>query len=232
MRDAAPTVGQAWHHLWRRALLPGVLLLAAVTGLGLLVTGPLAAALAGEDAVNEAFVRLRTPLWDSVTYWWSFLGSTEVIIGGCVLVIGLLWWRTGRWWWAALPGVAVFVQAAVFMISALLVGRTRPEVEMLDPAPPTSSFPSGHTGAAVAFWWSLVVLARDIRTPWIRWTTTLVCAAVPPLVGLARLYRGMHHLSDVVVGGLNGLVCVLLGLAYLRPMLAAERGAERAQVRA
>lgn len=221
-----PTPGQAWHHLWRRALLPAVLLLAGVTGLGLLVTGPLAGLLAGEDRVNEAFVDLRTPALDTLTYWWSFLGSTEVIIGGCVVVIGVLWWRTGRWWWAALPGVAVAVQAAVFMLSALLVGRERPDVEKLDPAPPTSSFPSGHTGAAVAFWWSLALLAREIRTTWLRWTAIVVCAAVPPLVGVARIYRGMHHPSDVVVGGLNGVVCVLLAYAYLRPLLAVERGVQ------
>jgi membrane-associated phospholipid phosphatase len=39
---------------------------------------------------------------------------------------------------------------------------------------------------------------------------------IPFLVAYARLYRGMHHLSDVVVGFLNGLVCALLAWFYLR----------------
>ena len=39
---------------------------------------------------------------------------------------------------------------------------------------------------------------------------------MPLLVGYARLYRGMHHLSDVLVGAVNGVVCMLLAWNYLR----------------
>ena len=45
---------------------------------------------------------------------------------------------------------------------------------------------------------------------------TVVLLSLPVLVGYARLYRGMHHVSDVVVGALNGLVCALLAWHYLR----------------
>ncbi|HQV92774.1 MAG TPA: phosphatase PAP2 family protein, partial [Phycicoccus sp.] len=32
----------------------------------------------------------------------------------------------------------------------------------------------------------------------------------------ARLYRGMHHISDVTVGMINGIVSALLAWHYLR----------------
>jgi undecaprenyl-diphosphatase len=35
-------------------------------------------------------------------------------------------------------------------------------------------------------------------------------------VAYARLYRGMHHLSDVLVGFLNGIVRAVLAWNYLR----------------
>jgi membrane-associated phospholipid phosphatase len=47
----------------------------------------------------------------------------------------------------------------------------------------------------------------------------LLCA-VPFVVGLSRLYRGMHYLTDVIAGGLAGglwMVVVLLTLLRLRP---------------
>ncbi|MCV2396056.1 phosphatase PAP2 family protein [Actinotalea sp. M2MS4P-6] len=210
-----PTVGQAWSDLWRRALLPAVGLLALVTGLGFLIVGPLGG-LPAETAVNEWLVERRVPVLDSLTAAWSLVGSTEIIIGGCLLVFGIAWWATREWWFAIIPGVAVAIQAAVFMLSALLVGRERPDVEMLDDAPPTSSFPSGHTGAATAFWLSTALLAQRIHATWLRVLVTVVCVAVPLLVAFSRLYRGMHHVSDVVVGALNGLVCVWLAWHYLR----------------
>ena len=39
---------------------------------------------------------------------------------------------------------------------------------------------------------------------------------VPVGVGTARLYRGMHHPTDVLMGFVNGLVCAFLAWNYLR----------------
>lgn len=210
-----PTVCQARNDVLRRAFAPAIGLFALIVALGLIIVGPLDS-LPGEATVNETLQDERTPTLNTLTWIWSAIGSTEFIIGGCVLAIGLVWWRTREWWRAITPGIAVAVQAAVFMLSALVVGRGRPEVEQLDVSPPTSGFPSGHTGAATAFYVTLALLARRISNRWLRYLVTLLCVAVPVLVAYARLYRGMHHPSDVVVGALNGLVCVVLGWRYLR----------------
>ncbi len=210
-----PTLGTAWADLWRRALVPAAGLLALVVGLGLLIVGPLGD-LPAEQQVDVWLAERRTPRLDSLTAIWSLVGSTEIIIGGCVLVGLIAWWATREWWYAVIPGIAVAIQATVFMLAALLVGRERPDVEMLDEAPPTSSFPSGHTGAATAFWVTTALMARRIRVLWLRVVVMAVCLAVPLLVAFARLYRGMHHPTDVAVGALNGAVCVWLAWHYLR----------------
>lgn len=67
---------------------------------------------------------------------------------------------------------------------------------------------------SVAFYLSLTLLARRIRRRWLRYLVTTLCVLVPLLVAYARLYRGMHHPTDVGIG--NGLVCVALGWRYLR----------------
>lgn len=218
-----PTLGEVWHDLWRRALVPGVGLFALVVGLGLLIVGPLGG-LPRETGVNEWFVRQRTPILDILAGVLSTMGTTEVIIGGCLMGLGVIWWRSRQWWLAAVPGIAVVVQAAVFMLSALIVGRDRPDVDRLEDAPPTSSFPSGHTGASTAFYLCIAVLAQRIRTTWMRVLLTVACAAVPLLVAVARLYMGMHHPSDVAVGALNGAACAWLAWHYLRrtPRAAAD----------
>ncbi|MCK6209269.1 phosphatase PAP2 family protein [Georgenia sp. EYE_87] len=224
-RDTSrPTVRAALTDLGRRALLPVVPLWALVVGTGFLIVGPLNS-LPEEDAVNEAFVSERTPLLDTVTSVLSNIGGTLFIISACLVAIAVLWWRTRQWWLAVVPGIAVALQALVFITSSAVVGRGRPDVEQLDVAPPTSSFPSGHTGASTAFYLTMAMLAQRIRRPVLRRTATIACVLVPPLVATARLYRGMHSATDVAVGFLNGIACALIAWHYLRRDRRAQREA-------
>ena len=212
---STPTGRQAWGDLARRALAPAAGLWALVVGTGTLIVGPLGDPPAEDEVVRE-FAEGRTPLLDTLTTVWSAIGQTEFIIGACLLAVGLLWWRTRQWWLAVVPGIAVAVQAAIFVTAAAVVGRTRPEVEPLDVAPPTSSFPSGHVGASTAFYVTLALLSRRLTNPTLRWLATTAFLLVPALVAYSRLYRGMHHPTDVVVGAVNGLVCAWLAWHYLR----------------
>ena len=212
---SAPPVGSALRDLAVRAVAPGILLWGAIVLGGLLIQGPLDG-LTAEESINEDVQETRTARWDTVTMVWSHIGNTEIVIGVCVLAVGLLWWRTREWWRALVPAIAISLQATVFVIATAVVGRPRPEVAHLDPAPPTSSYPSGHVGAATALYVSFALLAQSVERPALRRAVTALCLVVPFLVAWARLYRGMHHLSDILIGAVNGLACALLAWAYLR----------------
>ena len=212
---SAPSVASAIRDLAVRAVTPGILLWGAIVLGGLFIKGPLQG-LSSEEAISEDVQDTRTEGWDAITMVWSRIGNTEIIIGVCVVAVGLLWWRTREWWRAVVPAIAIALQATVFVIATAVVGRPRPDVAHLDPAPPTSSYPSGHVGAATALYVSFAILAQSIERPALRRLVTAVCLVVPVLVAYARLYRGMHHLSDILIGAANGLVCALLAWAYLR----------------
>lgn len=185
--------------------------LAVLVGVGFLVGGPLAGALEGEDGVVEALQGARTSTWDAVSHVGSRAADTITIVG-TALVVGLvlrLVWKS--WLEPLLVWAAVALQSAVFLTTTLLVSRERPELDKLDPAPPTSSFPSGHTGASTALYLSLgLVLASRVRSRAGRVLVVALLLLVPLGVGLSRLYRGMHHPSDVAFGLLNGTVAVLV----------------------
>lgn len=215
--DTSPPDGrEVRRDLGLRVGLPAAVWWVFVVGLGFMLTGPLAELRERENAVNEWFVGQRTPTLDFLTEVWGVVGTTETIIGICLVASGVVWWRTRQWWYAVVPAIAVAVQAAVFMLAALVVSAERPDVEQLDAAPPTSSFPSGHSGASVALYVSLALIAQRIWYPWLRVSVTAVLVVLPLLVIFSRLYRGMHYPSDVAVGVLNGLVCVVLGWYWLR----------------
>lgn len=185
--------------------------LGVLVGVGTLLGGPLADVIARDNAWSVALEEQRTPTLDEVTHWWSTSADTAVTIG-TALVVGLVMyavWR--RWVEPLLVWAAVALQSAVFLTTTLLVSRERPSVEKLDPAPPTSSFPSGHTGASTALYLSIgLVLASHVRGRVARVAVVAVLLLVPLGVAASRLYRGMHFPTDVVFGALNGTVAVLV----------------------
>ena len=210
-----PTPGQAWRDLARRTLAPALALWVAIVAIGLLIVGPLDE-LPGEEEINTALQDGRSPALDNLTSLFGNVGDTAFTVIMAALVIALLLWRTRRWWFAVVPAIALSVQSTVFVTAAFVVGRERPTVEHLDDAPPTSSFPSGHVGASTAFYLTMALIAQRITQPVLRRAVTAACFLVPLLVAYARLYRGMHHLSDVVVGLVNGILCAWLAWRYLR----------------
>ena len=76
--------------------------------------------------------------------------------------------------------------------------------------------PSGHVGASTALYLAFAILALRIERAWLRWTTIIACLAIPLLVAFARLYRGMHYVTDVAAGIVEGIVCALLAYGWYR----------------
>jgi membrane-associated phospholipid phosphatase len=215
--SSRPTPKEAARGLLLRAIAPGILVWLVIVGFGELLRGPLKPLNHTESGLNADLARDRTARWNTITMVWSHVGNTEIVIGVCVLAVALLWWRTREWWVAIIPAIAISLQATIFVIATAIIGRPRPEVPKLDPAPPTSSYPSGHVGASTALYLSLALIAASrIERPWLRRLVVVLCAVIPFLVAYARLYRGMHHLSDVLIGALNGIACALLAWTCLR----------------
>ncbi|GAA1374417.1 diacylglycerol kinase family protein [Streptomyces beijiangensis] len=187
---------------------------ALIVGFGLLITGPARNLwpLTVEDHVDEGFERIRTAPLTTLSYLGSEAGNTLTVIAITLLscVALLLVPRLPMWRQAVFLAVAVSLQALVFLAVTEAVDRARPDVHRLDDSPPTSSYTSGHTGAATALYAGLAVLVLSrVRRPW-RWPLAGLLFLLPLAVGVARLYRGMHHPTDVLGGMANGALSVLI----------------------
>ncbi|MET8135123.1 diacylglycerol kinase family protein [Streptomyces sp. NPDC005251] len=193
---------------------------ALMVGMGLLITGPARGLwpLTAEDTVNERLEQARTGTLTTLSSIASEAGNTLTVIAVTLLTcLGLLLIpRLPMWRQAIFLAVAVSLQSLVFLAITESVDRNRPDVDRLDASPPTSSYTSGHTGAATALYAGLAVVALSrIRGPWRRIVAGLLLL-LPLIVGAARLYRGMHHPTDVLGGLANGgLSLLIVGRALL-----------------
>ncbi|MFD8685851.1 diacylglycerol kinase family protein [Streptomyces sp. NPDC059651] len=187
---------------------------ALMVGLGLLITGPAAGMwpLTAEDRVNEGFEHLRNGGLNDASLMASEAGNTATVIIITVLAcLGLILIpRLPKWREAVFLAVSVSLQALVFLVISTSVDRDRPDVDRLDASPPTASYTSGHTGAATALYAGLAVLALSRIRGRRRKVVGALLMLVPLLVAVARLYRGMHHPTDVLGGLLNGSLSLLI----------------------
>jgi membrane-associated phospholipid phosphatase len=194
----------------KRVLAPVAVLLAVMIGLGLLITKVMMHVwpFTVEDSVNREFERDRTHEVSMVSLIFSTLASTPAVIAVTVLAAIALRLVLKRWRESIFLCAAVTAQALVFFLTTLMIDRPRPDVDHMDVSPPTSSFPSGHTSASVALYVGLaVILFRVADRTWLKRAAWLL-VLVPVGVALTRMYRGMHHPSDVTASFLNGGICV------------------------
>ncbi|GAT70511.1 phosphatase PAP2 family protein [Planomonospora sp. ID91781] len=207
----------------RLILLPLSVMAVLTIGVGLLITKVLEPTTIGANdrGVNEELARERTTFWSDVTDVLSGLSDTPVIVGATAVLLIVFRLVFKRWNESLFLVTAVWSQSLIFLLSTVLAERKRPAVQHLDPAPPTSSFPSGHTSAAVAFYCgvALVLTLHTHRHKILNVLWWLVGLGVPLGIAYSRMYRGMHHLSDVSWGFLLGLVCVAVAAnaLLLRP---------------
>jgi undecaprenyl-diphosphatase len=210
-RAAGPGLWREAAAAGRRLALPAALLATGLVLLGLFVVHVLARGPIGraDVAVDRDLASDRSAAGNAVTAVLTALASTPVIIAlTAVAAVGFrLAYR--RWRESVFVVCAVAGETLIFLLTTLLVDRNRPPVPHLDTAPPTSDFPSGHTAAAVCFYGAVAaVLLVRYRRPLLRGAAIGVAVLLPLLVGVSRLYRGMHFPTDVLAG-------LLLGTSWL-----------------
>jgi membrane-associated phospholipid phosphatase len=183
-----------------------------------------------DDSIERQLLSGRTSFWNTVTNAGTQLAQpVTVIVALVLLVIGLA--IVTRGWIAPMfLALTVGIESGIYFVTSTLDHRPRPSIPRLGVGDPSASYPSGHVAAAICLYGGLAVLAwllTDRR--WLQWTLTVIAVVVPPAVGLCRMYRGFHHLSDIVAGALMGaLWLTAVTQLFLLPLLERRRGSDYA----
>ncbi|NGN65010.1 phosphatase PAP2 family protein [Streptomyces sp. A7024] len=157
-------------------------------------------------AWESLWARRALPAAEAAVEWsrlWFVVAASMSVWGG----------RRGRT--AAAAGLTSLgvAQLATNTVGKKLTSRSRPPKEWNrggGDRPDSSSFPSGHTAAAVAF-------TAGVAPTWPK--AAAACAVPAGMAALARVHSGAHYPTDVAAGvavGLSAAVLVRIGARRMK----------------
>ena len=175
-----------------------------------------------DDVTRAAVHTLATPALTTAMRGISFLGSALFLTAVTIFVIA--WFALRKWGREAkLFALTMIGASALNTTLKLAFARPRP-APFFDLTPPeTFSFPSGHALASCCFFAGLAaILSGRIKA---RRTRTLIWFAASfmfLLIGLSRIYLGVHYTTDVVAGFAAALIWILV-VRFVEMQLARRR---------
>jgi len=165
--------------------------------------------------ILRAIQSIHSPLWDWVFGLLTNLHHEMVYL----LVLPLVYWFYDKRFGRFLFSVFVIGLWSNDILKSLFV-TPRPDpaqirVLMAETTGGTAAFPSGHAQTPLIFWGAI---AHRLRRRWFTWAAGIMVF----LIGLSRLYLGLHWPLDVLGGWFIG--GAVLGLLLLsRPFWSGER---------
>ncbi len=113
-----------------------------------------------------------------------------------------------------LPVAAVTIVSRIVNITIKnLLDRPRPDFKVF--AASESSFPSGHSQNNMALYIAVIIAVLFVcNSEKLRITAKAVCIVLPFIIGITRIYFGVHYISDVISGWSLGFL-VAYNISYL-----------------
>jgi undecaprenyl-diphosphatase len=138
------------------------------------------------------------------------LGSTTAVtaVAFVTLLVGFL---IGPWLHGVAGALTIGLAAVGNELFKAFMARARPD--LLDPVVQERgfSFPSGHAALGMVAWGVLGVLVLRSRLPrGVRIGIAAALAVVIVLIGVSRVWLGVHYPTDVLAGWTAGAVIVLV----------------------
>jgi membrane-associated phospholipid phosphatase len=194
------------------ALVVGLVATAVWVVLGIGVATDFAAQLRLDGGVSEALYAgdNRAVALNDLLQVLTFPGTTlfRFIV---FLTVVLLLLRARAWWTAGWVLTAILLIGPLTTVLKELFGRIRPDFQQGGARLDSLSYPSGHSsGIATLVTVTLVLAWPYLARRHVRRLAVALGVAMVLLVGLTRMWLGVHFLSDVVGGWALGLSWSLL----------------------
>jgi undecaprenyl-diphosphatase len=162
-----------------------------------------------DDSIRVFVHSFASPFLTEVMRFASFLGSTLFLVLLGIAVFGIFYYVKRRR--AAVLFAITTIGATVLLVTLKLAfNRARPEPFFDTVLPDSFSFPSGHSLASFCFYLALAAIVTNrVKNRSLQITIWIFAAALVLLIGISRIYLGVHYPSDVLAGFVIGFIWVM-----------------------
>jgi len=163
-----------------------------------------------DDATRAAVHQLASPLLTVIMRGFSFIGSTIALTIGTIFIVVRFAMRKGTR--EAKLFALTMIGAGLLNITLKLAFKRPRPVPFFNLSPPeTYSFPSGHSLTSAVFFGALAaILTARIKSRRVKAAIWIACTAMFLLIGLSRIYLGVHYTTDVIAGFAAALIWILV----------------------
>ena len=161
-----------------------------------------------DEATRAAVHQLASPTLTTIMRGISFFGGTRFLF--CATAVIVVCFIFKKWKREAILLAVTMIGASLLNITLKLAfKRVRPE-PFFDLATPKSwSFPSGHSLASFCFFGALAAIVNTgIKSRGLRAAIGITAGVIIFLIGLSRIYLGVHYATDVIAGFTAALIWI------------------------
>ena len=146
------------------------------------------------------------------------LGSSFVLIMITLLMILFIRNRC----YGVLVGINLGVVVILNNLLKIIIRRSRPiDISLISET--GYSFPSGHAMVSMAFYGFMIYLIyKKLKNKWLKWSLIILNIILIVLIGMSRIYLGVHYPSDVIAGFLVGVAYLILYTNIVKKYLVSD----------
>jgi len=166
---------------------------------------------AADLRMANVFYLFRNDAITTVFTWITLLGKLQIILLFMLTTIVMLWlWHKKHYIIPLL--VSVTGSLSFTYLGKLVFSRARPALSIYSES--TFSFPSGHACIAIALYGFIGYLLICFTRSWhARVNIFFATLMVVLLIGISRVYLGVHYISDVWSGYLLGTIWLIIAIS-------------------
>jgi len=155
------------------------------------------------DRLGEIIANNRNDFFNCFFRIYTFTGSVYFMI--IISVLALIFMKDKKR--ALALAICLTIVGLLNLFVKLAVARPRPDYGLIEES--GKSFPSGHAMISMGYYGFLIYLSQGMRR-WAKLSASIILPIAIILLGISRVYLGVHYMSDVIAGWSLGFVILVI----------------------
>ena len=165
-----------------------------------------------DTSIYNVIVSLKSDFMTFIMKAITRFGDAETLI--LIAIICLIFIKSKK-----ISGSIAINLASVGLMNYILkkiIQRPRPPLEFRMVEESSFSFPSGHAMASMAFYGLIIYfINKNMKNNKLKKVICIILSILIFLIGMSRIYLGVHYASDVIAGFAISMVYLILYITYI-----------------